>query len=140
MHQIANICRNAELAKSFLDAVKEKGKQTLLDGDDLPGFKLVAGRSTRKWDQSEDEMAEVFRAARLMSKVSTQKLMTGPAMEKAFKTHKRIQAILAEHLIKPEGAPTMVPEDDKRKSIQPTTEGLEILGESTIEGLDILGE
>lgn len=83
-----------------------------------PGFKLVEGRSTRKWT-SEDEAVEaiVERLPELGDDdIYTMKLKPITALEKLI-GKKKFADVLADVVIKPSGAPTLVPEEDKRPAI-----------------------
>ncbi len=105
------ILDNKKLIESYLKAVEEHATDQLHAGQPVDGYKLVSGRSVRKWGDN------AIAAVELESLVGTdafeQKLLT-PAKAEKLLGSKRKKDI--EHLIiKPEGAPTLAPQADKRK-------------------------
>lgn len=113
----------APLIKSWLDAVAKRVQEKLESGEPFEGFKLVAGRSLRRW-QDEGEASETLDLI-LGDEAFTRKLLSPSQAEKALgkKLSKEIQ-----HLItKPDGKPTMVPESDKRKAVNVTANDFEDL-------------
>lgn len=101
-----------KLILSWLDAVEQHVKERV-ETDGFPGYKLVAGRSLRKW--GDDEKAEQVLSNLLGENAYTQKLISPTQAEKAL-GKKRANEV-ADLIIKPEGKPTLVPESDKRPSI-----------------------
>lgn len=80
-------------------------------GKTWPGFKLVEGRSIRKYTD-ENAVAEAALAAGITD-IYDRKLKTITALEKQIgKT--RFTDILGDLVVKPAGKPTLVPEADKR--------------------------
>ena len=102
-----------KLIVSWLDAVESLVNERLQKGEAFEGFKLVAGRSLRKW--GDEEAACDTLEACLGNEAYERKLLTPAKAEKALgKTRaKDIQDLI----VKPEGKPTLAPESDKRKSI-----------------------
>jgi hypothetical protein len=114
---------NKKLIESWLKAVEEHISHTLLDGEEFPGFKLVAGRSLRKW-ANEDEAQEQL-ITLLDEQAFEKKLLTVAKAEKALgaKRKKKIENLI----IKPEGKPTLAPESDKRPSINNCSDDFDLL-------------
>lgn len=113
--QLRQVLDNKKLIASFLDAVEEHVNERLSHGDTFPGYKLVAGRSVRRWkDASEAEKALVDR---LGDDAFERKLLTVAKAEKLMGKAKAKD--LAPLIEKPEGAPTLAPESDKRKALAP---------------------
>jgi len=115
---LENILTNAGLVRSFLKAVEEHVSGRLQRGENFPGRKLVRGRSTRKWN--DEEKAERL-IRRLLGAANAYKktLLTPPAAEKALGKEKKHR--IEKLIFKPEGAPVLVSEDDKREAIKPIT-------------------
>ena len=83
-------------------------------GKQWPGFKVVAGRSVRKY-KDKKAVAEAAKAAGYTD-IFDRKLITLTAMEKLM--GKRIfTEILGDLVVKPAGKPTLVPETDKRRAL-----------------------
>ena len=92
--------------------------QAINQGEKFPGFKLVEGRSNRKY------LEESKIADRLLTNTGwdeediyqPRKLLTLTAMTKLIGP-KGVNDLLGDLIIKPEGAPTLVPESDKRPAL-----------------------
>ena len=89
-----------------------------LSGERYEGFKLVAGRSIRKYTDA-TAVAEAAKAAGYKD-IYKQSLLTITAMEKLM-GKKNFSEILGNLVVKPEGKPTLVPVTDKRPELQVST-------------------
>ena len=83
-------------------------------GKTWPGFKLVEGRSIRKY-ASETQVAQAAEAAGVTD-VWEQRLKTITALEKQL-GKKTFNDLLGAFVVKPPGKPTLVPESDKRPAL-----------------------
>lgn len=113
--QIKLVLDNADLITSFLGAVKEHVKDKLESGEGFKGYKLVAGRSNRKLKPE----AENVLSERLGEDAYNKKLKGLGDLEKLI-GKKEFNAL--DLTVKTDGAPTVVPESDKRKAIESVTE------------------
>lgn len=86
-----------------------------LSGERYEGFKLVAGRSIRKYTD-ETAVAEAAKDAGYRD-IYKRSLLTITAMEKLM-GKKHFSEILGNLVVKPEGKPTLVPVTDKRPELQ----------------------
>ena len=83
-------------------------------GKQWPGFKVVAGRSVRKYTD-ETEVAQAAKAAGYAD-IYDRKLITLTAMEKLMgKT--QFSEVLGDLVHKPVGKPALVPDSDKRPAL-----------------------
>jgi hypothetical protein len=102
------------LIEGWLGAIEKLAKQRLEDGDSFPGYKLVEGRSNRKW--ADEREAEVKLIALLNDKAFSKPKIISPAQaEKAL--GKSRAAEISSLIVKPQGAPTLAPESDKRPAV-----------------------
>lgn len=108
------VLENKALIESWLKSVESSVMALLLDGGKFAGFKLVEGRSNRKWSD-EEKAKEVLLTAKTEDEIFTKKLITAPQAEKLL--GKKDKSLIADLIIKPEGKPTLAPENDKRPSI-----------------------
>lgn len=110
---IAAILEKVSLVKGFLDAVTDEATTTIMDGGSIPGFKMVAGRSLRKW--KDETQAETALRKKLKVAEAYKKTLITPAQaeKKLGKNH----PLLEDLTVKPEGKPTLVPETDKRQAL-----------------------
>ena len=111
--EIAAILEQKALVESLLKTIEETAISALMSGVEFPGFKLVAGRSLRKWrDEAEAETA--IRKKLKVADAYTKKLISPAQAEKKLgKQHPLIDDLT----VKPEGKPTLVPETDKRNAL-----------------------
>ena len=115
--QVKAALDSKKLIVSWLDAIEQYVKERV-EGDGFPGYKLVAGRSVRKWadeKQAADALADL-----LGEKAYTQKLISPAQAEKAL--GKKKSGEVSDLIVKPEGKPTLVPESDKRPSVTITAD------------------
>lgn len=108
--------------KTWLSGVEDYALQQALAGIQLPGWKLVEGRSVRKIVDPEAaavalnhagyKTAEIYKPIELRTITELEKL----AGKKQFAT------ICGEYIDKPQGKPTLVPESDKRQAINPAAD------------------
>ena len=93
----------------------------MLDGGEIPGVKLVEGRSNRAW---KDEKLAQETLGRLIpfdfNTLFSQKFATVAQAEKILKKIKSdvaLETFYAELVEKPQGKPTIAPSDDKRPAL-----------------------
>ena len=113
--EIAEVLTKArELASWAEDVFLYAEQEALHSGKQWPGYKLVEGRSRRRYTD-ETVVGETLRAAGFFD-IYKQSLLGIGEMEK--KLGKNVFRELLQHLIeKPDGAPTLVPENDKREAL-----------------------
>lgn len=83
-------------------------------GKTWPGFKLVEGRSIRKY-ADESAVAQAAEAAGV--DVWERKLKTITALERQL-GKKHFTSLLGDLVVKPAGKPMLVPESDKRPALE----------------------
>lgn len=109
------------MIEGWLGSVETVVRERLEAGETFEGFKLVEGRSLRKW-ANEDEATVTLKD--LIGDDAFKVTLISPAQaEKALKKEQRSQ--LDDLIVKPAGKPTLVPEDDKRPAINLTDEDFE---------------
>lgn len=110
---VADILAQESMITAWLKAVKERALASLLEGAEIPGFKVVAGRGSRSW-ADELEVAAVLEKAGYAREVFTKTEVLSPAaMEKAL-GKKKVAELVAGHILSVPGAPTVAPVSDKR--------------------------
>lgn len=126
--QLATALGNAKLITAWLSAVEKHVKERLETGQGFPGYKLVAGRSSRDW--SEDESVVVERLLEGFDNVQREQLYETKFVSPA-KVEKLIGAKnkgkIADLIATSSGSPTMVPESDKRPALNVTIDEFETL-------------
>jgi hypothetical protein len=107
-HQIALIIDNTPLIKDWLESVHTYALSRGLEGEPIKGYKVVEGRSVRKYTAQAEEILE----QELGDKAFQRKLKGVTEIDKLLGKGKLEELGLVE---KPQGKPTLVREDDKRE-------------------------
>ena len=111
---LSTILQQLNQVKSWMDALTSYATDQLLAGDQIPGWKLVEGRSVRKY-VDEDKVAAKLKSEGYAEATIYEKVLLGiTKMEKAI-GKKLFADLLGDLVVKPAGAPTLAPEADKRK-------------------------
>lgn len=110
---IAEILPKIDQLTSWANDVKAYALEEAISGQTIPGYKLVEGRSIRKFSNEE----QVVKAVQAIGvDPYEKKLLTITAMTKLL-GKKQFNDLLGEFIIKPAGKPTLVPNDDKRPTL-----------------------
>lgn len=113
-HEVAEVLQMEPLVAVWLKRVKEQALSTLLDGGEIPGYKVVEGKlGNRKWSD-ELKVAEKLQAEGYqLNDITETKLLSPAAMDKSI-GKKKVAELLTELIDRAPGAPTVVPDTDKR--------------------------
>ncbi len=111
--EIAGILGKVDALTTWASDVKEYALQQAISGKKWTGWKLVEGRSNRKYTSEAAVTAAVESAG---FDPYERKVLGVTAMQKLLgKT--RFEELLAPYIEKPQGKPTLVPENDKRPAM-----------------------
>jgi hypothetical protein len=108
--EIEVILSRADQLVSWVNDIKEYALQQAISGKDWTGFKLVEGRSNRRYT---DEAAVTQAVTSAGFDPYERKLLGITAMQKLL-GKSRFEELLSAYIEKPQGKPTLVPESDKR--------------------------
>lgn len=111
--EIADILGKVDALTSWASDVKEYALQQAISGKDWTGWKLVEGRSNRKYTNDAVVAATVENAG---FDPYERKVLGITAMQKML-GKSRFEELLAPYIEKPQGKPTLVPESDKRPAM-----------------------
>ena len=113
-HEVAEVLAMEPLVALWLKRVKAQALNTLLDGGEVPGWKVVEGKmGNRKW-QDELQVAEKLLASGYAKEDFTEtKLLSPAAMDKAL-GKKKVAELLDGMIDRSSGTPTVVPLTDQR--------------------------
>lgn len=111
--EVAEVLAMEPVLNLWLKRVKDQALTSMMNGEEVPGFKVVAGRGSRVWTD-EFQVVDTLEAAGYSRKdITKTELLSVAAMEKAL--GKKKAAELLDNLIeKKTGAPTIAPQTDKR--------------------------
>lgn len=110
---LINVYANIDTIRKGLNAVEEHVRTEAQKGKKWPGFKLVNGRSDRQYISEEKIEATLLKAGYTEAQIKVTKLKGITAMEKLLKPS-GFKKLLGPLVIKPPGAPTLVPDTDQR--------------------------
>ena len=117
--EIAEVIAKAdELAKWAADVYAFAQDEAIVHGKQWPGFKVVEGKSSRKYT-SEEEVAQAATAAGYKD-IYKRSLIGITEMERLMGKD-RFREILGLLVYKPKGKLTLVPESDKREAVRSNT-------------------
>lgn len=104
--------------QSWLADLESLVSFTLLAGQPVEGWKMVEGRSNRRFADELKVVAAMKSAGYDESLLYERKLITLTQMEKDF-GKKAVAETLGELIVKPQGKPTLAPAKDKRPEFRP---------------------
>lgn len=116
--EVASILTKVDELVSWASDLKEYALQKALSGTKFTGFKVVEGRSNRKYTD-EDAVAKTVEAAGFDP--YEKKLLGITAMSQAL-GKKKFEELLGGLVYKPSGKPALVPESDKRPAMNTAIE------------------
>lgn len=115
--ELVEILAKADMVKRYVTKLKDYAYDEALDGRQWPGWKLVEGRANRKYKDENRiasiltkegyECSQIFKPPALLGITDMEKLLG----------KKEFSELLGEEVIRPEGAPVLVPESDKRPAL-----------------------
>lgn len=112
-YEVADVLRMEPLISLWLKKVKEQALTTLMNGEELPGYKLVEGKlGNRKW-KNEMEVAATLGKLYSSDIYTETRLLSPSQMDKAI-GKKKVAELLDELIERAPGAPTIAPIHDKR--------------------------
>ena len=116
--EIAAVLDQADELAAWVTDVKEYALSQALQGVRYPGYKVVEGRSARKY-VNEEAVAHAVNAAGYDP--YSHKVLGLTEMQKLLGKQK-FNELLAEYIVKPQGKPVLVPETDKRRTMNTATD------------------
>ena len=111
--EIADILGKVDALTAWASDVKEYALQQAISGKEWNGWKLVEGRSNRKYTND----AVVAAAVESMGFDPYERKVLGITAMQKMLGKSRFEELLAPYIEKPQGKPTLVPESDKRPAM-----------------------
>lgn len=111
--EIAMILERADSLTAWAADVKEYALSEALKDRKWNGYKVVEGRSNRKYTDEKMAAAVVKKAGK--DPYSEPKILGITEMTKMLGGKKKFEELLSKYVYKPQGKPTLVPVSDKRK-------------------------
>ena len=115
--ELAAAYAHLEVVKIWAKAVEEEALKVLTAGGSLPGYKLVAGVSRRKYADEAALLEELKGLGYSTDAVCKPMALIGLTDMKKMLGMAKFREIVEPRCVKAEGAPVIAPESDKRESI-----------------------
>lgn len=112
--RLVEVFTQLPMLKDWAESVAEYLLKQAIAGKEVPGYKVVEGRTQRKW-ADEAQVREILSVDHDPSEFTVTKLAGIPAIEKLLK--KDFQPLLGDLVVIPQGSPTLVPLSDKRPAM-----------------------
>lgn len=110
----ADILPWLSIIKAWCTSVEEYALQQALGGVAYPGFKLVEGRSNRKITDSDAVASLLAKQGYDQTEYMKPATLNGISDLEKLVGKKRFATLCADYITKPQGKPTLVPNEDKR--------------------------
>lgn len=125
---ISNILKESVGLEDFLKDIKAGALDKILQGQDIPGWKAVEGKSNRVITDV-DKAFEVLEQHGFEKDILYERKPLGlTALEKVV-GKKRLTDTIGKYIEKPKGAPTLAPENDKREKYNIKSSAIEDFAE-----------
>jgi len=115
---LASCMKKIDFIQDWCKAIRAETYARLMDGTEIPGYKLVKGkRGARSWVDA-NEAEETLKSMRIkQDDMYTKKLVSPTQTEKLLKQNPRKWNKLQDLITQSEGKPAVAPESDKRKAL-----------------------
>lgn len=114
--EVGRVLRQAVGLEHWVTALKDYALNACLDGKEIPGWKAVAGRKTRVWDDMDKAFTDLEAAGVEEAMLYERKPLTLAATEKML-GKPRFAEIAGAHVTISDGKPALASESDKRDAI-----------------------
>ena len=113
--QMADVLERGKSLVAWYDSVKDIALETILAGEEVPGWKAVEGRSTREWSD-QDKALETLQAAGVDRAVIYDNVPKSLAQLEKLLGKDKFNELVGSLVVKPRGKPALATIDDKRKN------------------------
>ena len=114
--EIGDILLRAQTLDNWVKGLEAYAQEELIAGGEIPGWKLVEGRSVRTITDTDKAFTTMIEAGYDANLLYERKPIGLTALEKLC-GKKRLTELIGAYITKPTGKPTLAPESDKRKPI-----------------------
>lgn len=125
--EVLEIYDMSKILSDWLKSVNTYVMSTAVDGKKWKGYKIVEGRSSRRWN-NEEKVREVLKKNNFKEEDFTTNKLAGIVAIEKLVTKEKMEPLLGEYISKPPGAPTVVKDTDKRPAFG-TEQAIEEFGD-----------
>lgn len=115
--EIGAILKDVAGLVKWAEDLKEGALTRCLQGEEIPGWKVVEGRSVRKYSGTEDEIVRQCEGAGYDRALLYEHKLLGITAMEGLLGKKQFAEILGGYVEKPQGKPTLAPESDRRPAL-----------------------
>ena len=115
---VGNLLIRAEQLVSWYNDLKDYALEAIMAGKEIPGWKVVAGRSNRAFDDTDAALEAIKKAGYDEAVLYERKPKTLTELEKLM-GKKEFVEVVGSHIVKPMGKPTLVDIADRREPYNP---------------------
>lgn len=119
--EVANKLVVIPAVEAWCKALQEQALRTAMSGIDIPGYKVVEGRSIRKYTD-EKALLQALVDNGIDEKVVTRTSLVSLGELEKLLGKKSVADTYGQYIVKPQGKPTLVQEDDKREAINASSD------------------
>lgn len=116
--EVAEVLALEPVISLWLKRVKDQALSSMLRGEQIPGYKVVAGRGSRQWADELEVSGLLKKAGYIQEEITETNLLNVAKMEKAL-GKKKVAELVGGQILTHTGAPTIAPETDKRPVYNP---------------------
>lgn len=125
--EIGEILKRAQFLKDWVNKLEACALSELVRGGDVPGWKIVEGRSDRQLSDPDKAFQGLLAAGYDEAVLYNRKPIPLTELEKLVPKEQRAE-LLAPYITKPKGMPKLAPEDDKRPAMRMQVSAEEAFG------------
>lgn len=114
--EAGELLKEAMFLKEWVQNLENIVLNEIVSGGEVQGWKIVEGRSCRQISDADAAFSELVQAGYDEAILYERKPLTLGELEKMLSKEHR-QEILSKYIVKPQGKPTLAPEDDKRPAM-----------------------
>lgn len=116
---VGDLLVRGERLISWYKELQDYALQAILAGKSIPGWKVVAGKSNRAFDDVDEAFEDIMKAGYEEALLYERKPKSLAELEKMI-GRKQFAEIVGKHVVKPMGKPTLATQSDARESYSPT--------------------
>lgn len=115
--EAGELLKKAMFLKDWVQKLENAALSEIVSGGKVPGWKIIEGRSNRKLSDADAAFAELVQAGYEEAILYRREPIPLGELEKTLSKEHR-QDILSKYIVKPQGKPTLAPEDDARPAME----------------------
>lgn len=114
--EVGSLLKKAMFLKSWVENLEKISLDRIVSGGEVPGWKIIEGRSNRKLSDADAAFAELVKAGYEEAVLFRKEPVPLGELEKMLGKEDK-KNILSKYIVKPQGKPALAPEDDARPAM-----------------------